>query len=324
MMNKCNAGFVSLEGNWCCPGCGWSNCGCDTCANCGWNRWGCNNSCGCGGVVSVGTARSRNAGCSKSDDCGGTYVQPRNTDCNKCDDCGNAYTQPRNTDCNKRDDCDSAYVQPRNTDCNKRDDCDSAYVQPRNTDCNKCDDCGSAYVQARNTDCNKCDDCGSAYVQPRNTDCSKCDDCGSAYTQPRNTDCNKCDDCGGNRSRSRRNRGVGMVWGVKQELDQVFECDSALRTGTLFPELHKPMSGYCPGECNCQTDGQAASFSAWDLRLYLNTHPDDKQAMALFRRLCEEAGEPNYATTFLEDGCGASDWGWTDDPWPWERRPCGK
>ena len=216
MVNKCNAGFVSLEGNWCCPGCGWSNCGCDTCANCGWNRWGCNNGCGCGGVVSVGTTRGRNTGCSKSDDCG------------------------------------------------------------------------------------------------------------SAYVQPRNTDCNKCDDCGGNRSRSRRNRGVGMVWGVKQELDQVFECDSALRSGTLFPELHKPMSGYCPGECNCQTDGQAASFSAWDLRLYLNTHPDDKQALALFRRLCEEAGEPNYATTFLEDGCGASDWGWTDDPWPWERRPCGK
>ena len=111
--------------------------------------------------------------------------------------------------------------------------------------------------------------------------------------------------------------GVGMVYAVKQELGDVYQPESALRTGTLFPELHKPMNGRCPGSCNASTTGQQSAFSAWDLRLYLDTHPDDAEARALFAQLAREAEEPCYATTFLSGGPG---WGWTDEPWPWECR----
>ena len=206
----------------------------------------------------------------------------------------------------------------------KCDECSGTATRARSTDCGKCDECGSAYVQLRSTDCGKCDECGSAYVQSRNTECGKCDECSGTATRARSTNCGKCDECGSNRSRSGKNRGVGMVWAAKQELDQLFDADSALSAGTLFPELHKPMNGYYPGSCGCQSDAQSAAFALWELRLYLNTHPDDRQALAIFRRLCEEAGEPSYATTFLESGCSPSDWGWTDDPWPWECQPCSK
>ncbi len=118
-----------------------------------------------------------------------------------------------------------------------------------------------------------------------------------------------------------RNAYVGVVHGVKQELEDVYESESALRTGTLFPELHNPLNGRCPGDSNCSTSEQQSAFAAWDLRLYLNTHPDDKEALALFRRLREEAQEPSYATTFLEDDC-ACGWDWTEGPWPWECQPC--
>jgi spore coat protein JB len=121
------------------------------------------------------------------------------------------------------------------------------------------------------------------------------------------------------------NAGVGMVYAVDQELNQVYQSESALRTGTLFPELHKPLNGYCPGDCNCSCTGQQSGFAAWELRLYLDTHPDDEQALAFFRRLCRETEDPCYATAFLDDGCcGGARWGWTDDPWPWECRPCGQ
>ncbi len=102
-----------------------------------------------------------------------------------------------------------------------------------------------------------------------------------------------------------------------QRLDETFASESALRAGTLFPELHKPMNGYCPCDSNCGTQKQAAAFAAWEMRLYLNTHPNDQQALALFRQLCLEAGEETYADAFLPES-SASSWNWTKNPWPWE------
>ncbi len=107
-----------------------------------------------------------------------------------------------------------------------------------------------------------------------------------------------------------------------QQLGETFASESALRAGTLFPELHKPLNGYCPCDSNCGTIQQAAAFAAWELRLYLDTHPQDQQALALFRQLCREAGEDTYATAFLPDSCcNTTAWNWTNDPWPWEY-PC--
>ena len=37
-----------------------------------------------------------------------------------------------------------------------------------------------------------------------------------------------------------------------------------------------------------------------------------------FRKLCKEAGEENYATTFLTDECCTTAWNWVKNPWPWE------
>lgn len=114
--------------------------------------------------------------------------------------------------------------------------------------------------------------------------------------------------------------GVGMVYAVDQALGEaVYQPESALRTGTLFPELHKPMNGRCPAAANCSSTGQQSAFAAWDLRLYLDAHPDDAQALSLFAQLAQEAEDPNYATAFLPGGTA---WSWTDDPWPWECRPC--
>ena len=83
----------------------------------------------------------------------------------------------------------------------------------------------------------------------------------------------------------------------------------------LFPELHKPMDGYAPCGAECGTDCQQAAFAAWEVRLYLDTHPDDMQARALLQQLVGDCCEPNYATTFLNEECAR--WAWMDDPWPW-------
>lgn len=354
MQNKCNNceggnGFVSLDGgwgsvSWSCGHCGCSNHGCDACSNCGWNRCGCND--GCGAVIYTNNRRNRSSDCDKdcqngdstrqnrSGDCAcGNQTRSGNSGCNTCGtrslyvECCDENTYIRDFSCG----CSSNTRQGRSNGCDKCDESNgTTYTQGRSNGCDKCDECsGTTYTQGRTNGCSKCDECnGTSYTQGRTNGCSKCDDDnGTTYTQGRTNGCDKCSKCDDNGStytRSRKNRGVGMVWAAEQELDQIFESESALRAGTLFPELHKPMNGYCPGDCNCQTCEQEAAFAAWELRLYLNTHPDDKQALALFRKLCEETEDPNYATSFLKDMDCCSGWNWTDDPWPWECRPCGK
>lgn len=66
-------------------------------------------------------------------------------------------------------------------------------------------------------------------------------------------------------------------------------------------------------------------FSAYDTALFLDTHPDDKEALCYFQKnneLLEEAlkeyarlyGPLNMATVSSEDTC----WEWIKQPWPWE------
>ena len=78
----------------------------------------------------------------------------------------------------------------------------------------------------------------------------------------------------------------------------------------------------------------ALPFAAWELRLYLDTHPADEKALAAYRQICLTRGcdyachtpeGENGASCRLqarreEDGCDCGDnrWTWIDGPWPWE------
>ncbi|MCI8387419.1 MAG: hypothetical protein HFE63_03000 [Clostridiales bacterium] len=73
-------------------------------------------------------------------------------------------------------------------------------------------------------------------------------------------------------------------------------------------------------------------FAAWELRLYLDTHPDDTKALEAYKQICATVGGCNYACATEAGksaaigrdsgdcgcGCGGSSWTWVDGPWPWE------
>lgn len=111
---------------------------------------------------------------------------------------------------------------------------------------------------------------------------------------------------------------VGIVYGCEQRFSQVYPAQVALRSGTLFPELNKPMAcAAAPTGCAEPTPQQASAFAAWEMRLYLNTHPNDESALQMFEQICRQTHQPNYACTFapcVHNGC----WTWIQDPWPWE------
>ena len=68
----------------------------------------------------------------------------------------------------------------------------------------------------------------------------------------------------------------------------------------------------------------AYSFSAWELHIFLDTHPDNceaakKQAevQAKLKELTEKY-EAKYGP-INETSRDASRWAWITEPWPWER-----
>lgn len=116
----------------------------------------------------------------------------------------------------------------------------------------------------------------------------------------------------------RHTRTPGMVYHAPHHLDHLYEPDEALSRGTLFCVLDKPMDGCDAAFCVCTDENQTTAFALWELRLYLNTHPNDRQALKMYETLCRQARHPNYACTFAPCDGAKSRWTWLDDPWPWE------
>lgn len=65
------------------------------------------------------------------------------------------------------------------------------------------------------------------------------------------------------------------------------------------------------------------SFAAWELHIYLDTHPSDIAALMRLKRYQKKANElkaeyeKKYGPLTVQCGSGET---WLNDPWPWERR----
>lgn len=67
-----------------------------------------------------------------------------------------------------------------------------------------------------------------------------------------------------------------------------------------------------------------ASFVMDDTRLFLDTHPCSKEALALYKEMAcaRETLVGEYTNSFgplaSYDTFDGSEWKWADTPWPWE------
>ncbi len=70
---------------------------------------------------------------------------------------------------------------------------------------------------------------------------------------------------------------------------------------------------------------QKYNFAAYDLLLYLDTHPDDKRAFAMFRELVKKFKklqsdyENEYGPLEAYNAARFDTFEWLDSPWPWEK-----
>ena len=106
-----------------------------------------------------------------------------------------------------------------------------------------------------------------------------------------------------------------------------YDQREALQQGTLFPGLdlpfHKELKSRFPAANTALSELMALDFAIDDLGLYLVTHAEDQEVLALYWeyiRLAQEGRaryEAQYGpltqTTVTEGG-----YRWLKDPWPWD------
>lgn len=70
------------------------------------------------------------------------------------------------------------------------------------------------------------------------------------------------------------------------------------------------------------------SFAVVDISLYLDTHPEDEEALKYFnhyinlRREAMEAYAKQFGPLVIDMAGGRCDWDWADMPLPWEGGTC--
>lgn len=106
-----------------------------------------------------------------------------------------------------------------------------------------------------------------------------------------------------------------------------YEARKGLVRGTLYPGLDLPFMGMVNKEempVTPRSELQALGFALHELALYLDTHRDDKEALALYRQYqqiyhdalmqySENYGPMSHSVPNNQEG-----YAWLDDPWPWE------
>ena len=78
-------------------------------------------------------------------------------------------------------------------------------------------------------------------------------------------------------------------------------------------------------KCDLRLEIQRYCFAAHDMHLYLDTHPTDKKAFALFKSLTKKAQElkalyvENFGPLDIADNANLDSYDWLKSPWPWEK-----
>lgn len=106
-----------------------------------------------------------------------------------------------------------------------------------------------------------------------------------------------------------------------------YEARKGLVRGTLYPGLELPFMGMVNKNelpVTPKTELQALNFAVSELALYLDTHPEDTEALELYRQYQKllHDGSMEYSRTMSpmshNEPVDHMKYTWIDEPWPWE------
>ena len=114
--------------------------------------------------------------------------------------------------------------------------------------------------------------------------------------------------------------------------NQITEPYDGLIKGNMFSNLYDPYKNYRPKELESNTEREALlyqvmqyKFALIELNLYLDTNPNDKNALELFnkysdieKKICKKY-ESMYGPLVIDsENQNEYSWQWNKSPWPWE------
>ncbi len=113
----------------------------------------------------------------------------------------------------------------------------------------------------------------------------------------------------------------------QQNAPDRYPAKRGLIRGTLFPGLDLPFLGMVNEVEKSDTilhDLQALSFALQELKLYLDTHCEDREAAELYRQYAElyknavEQYQAQFGPLRCENAVQDGKYRWICGPWPWE------
>ncbi len=113
---------------------------------------------------------------------------------------------------------------------------------------------------------------------------------------------------------------------AQQDDRPTYGSGKALARGTLFPGLDLPLGNAANDSAPDVPAAElmAIDFAAHDLSLYLDTHPEDKEAFSVYQDLLKlaEEGAKRYTELYgpvcKKDLAYEARYSWLKSPWPWE------
>ena len=105
-----------------------------------------------------------------------------------------------------------------------------------------------------------------------------------------------------------------------------YEPGYALIRGTLFPGLELPFMGMVNNDPKDTPVAElmAMHFVLVELNQYLDTHPEDREALEVFKKYAGQyrdrkaSYEENYGPLCITEAGGTEKFNWIDGPWPWD------
>lgn len=121
---------------------------------------------------------------------------------------------------------------------------------------------------------------------------------------------------------------IGMTYTPMQRRNSPrYTAGEGLDRGTLWPGLELPWKNNSSVRSVSNTplgEVQALDFALVELAMYLDTHPDDTDAIMLFGQYAKAYEEKKAAYEkaygpLVKTSAGKGDrWNWIDNPWPWD------
>ncbi len=112
----------------------------------------------------------------------------------------------------------------------------------------------------------------------------------------------------------------------QQDKGDVYAAPKGMIRGTLFPGLDLPFMGLTnrTEKTGPLAELQAVDFALNELCLYLDTHPEDEEALEMFNKYRELylAGAKTYQEKYgpisrFDVGTNGK-YNWLENPWPWD------